>query len=175
MTTPIERPPGGLQSQGAEARSGGPRAGSRRRSVARLTAVQALYQLELNREADPEAVVREFARHRLGHDIDGDRYGEADPALFADIVRGVAADLDRLDATISEVLTEEWPLPRFDAVLRAILRAGAYELVHRRDVPPRVSINEYTTIAHAFFSGKEPGLANGVLDKLGRTLRAAEM
>jgi N utilization substance protein B len=137
--------------------------------------VQALYQLELNCEADPEGVVREFARHRLGHEIDGDRYGEADPALFSDIVRGVKADLDRLDATITEVLTEEWPFARFDAVLRAILRAAAYELVHRRDVPPRVSINEYTTIAHAFFSGKEPGLANGVLDKLGRTLRASEM
>ena len=175
MATPIERPPGGLQPQGREAGPGGPRAGGRRRSVARLAAVQALYQLELNREADPEAVVREFSRHRLGHDVDGDRYGEADPALFSDIVRGVAADLDRLDTTISEVLTEEWPFPRFDAVLRAILRAGAYELMHRRDVPPRVSINEYTTIAHAFFSGKEPGLANGVLDKLGRTWRAAEM
>jgi len=174
MTTPIERPPGGLQPEGHDAGAGAPRAG-RRRSVARLVAVQALYQLELNRETDPEVVVREFARHRLDHEIDGDRYGEADPALFSDIVRGVAADLDRLDATISGVLTEEWPLPRFDAVLRAILRAGAYELVHRRDVPPRVSINEYTTIAHAFFSGKEPGLANGVLDKLGRTLRAAEM
>jgi transcription antitermination protein NusB len=175
MTTPIERPPGGLRPEGPEAAAAGPRAGGRRRSVARLAAVQALYQLELNREIDPESVVREFARHRLGHDIDGDRYGEADPALFSDIVRGVAADLDRLDRTISEVLTEEWPLPRFDAVLRAILRAGAYELVHRRDVPPRVSINEYTTIAHAFFSGKEPGLANGVLDKLGRTLRPSEM
>jgi transcription antitermination protein NusB len=156
MTIPIERPPGGLQPERLEAGSGGPRAGGRRRSVARLAAVQALYQLELNREVDPEVVVREFGRHRLGHEIDGDRYGEADPAL-------------------SEALTEEWPLPLFDAVLRAILRAGAYELVHRRDVPPRVSINEYTTIAHAFFSGKEPGLANGVLDKLGRTLRAAEM
>jgi transcription antitermination protein NusB len=175
MTTPIERPPGGLPPEAPEAGAGGPRAGGRRRSVARLAAVQALYQLELNRETDPEAVLREFARHRLGREIDGDRYGEADPALFSDIVRGVTADVDRLDATVSEVLTEEWPLPRFDAVLRAILRAGAYELVHRRDVPPRVSINEYTTIAHAFFSGKEPGLANGVLDKLGRTLRAAEM
>ncbi len=175
MTTPIERQPDSLQPERAEARAGGPRAGGRRRSVARLAAVQALYQLELNREADPEAVVREFARHRLGHEIDGDRYGEADPALFSDIVRGVQADLDQLDAMISEVLTEEWPLPRFDAVLRAILRAGAYELVHRRDVPPRVSINEYTTIAYAFFSGKEPGLANGVLDKMGRILRAAEM
>src|SRR6201986_4107822 len=175
MTIPIERPPGGLQPERLEAGSGGPRAGGRRRSVARLAAVQALYQLEMNREVDPEVVVREFARHRLGQEIDGDRYGEADPALFSDIVRGVTADLDRLDATISEGLTEEWPLPRFDAVLRAGLGAGAYELVHRHDVPPRVSINEYTTIAHAFFSGKEPGLANGVLDKLGRTLRASEM
>ena len=175
MTTPKARPPGGHRPEGPEAGAGGARAGGRRRSVARLAAVQALYQLELNREIDPEAVVREFARHRLGRDIDGDGYGEADPALFSDIVRGVAADLDRLDATITEVLTEEWPLRRFDAVLRAILRAGAYELVHRRDVPPRVSINEYTTIAHAFFSGKEPGLANGVLDKLGRMLRASEM
>ena len=137
--------------------------------------MQALYQIELNRGIDPESVVREFARHRLGHEIDGDRYGEADPALFSDIVRGVTTDLDHLDATITEVLTDEWPLPRLDAVLRAILRAGAYELVHRRDVPPRVSIDEYTTIAHAFFSGKEPGLANGVLDKLGRALRSSEM
>jgi transcription antitermination protein NusB len=175
MNTPKEPPPGSLRLEGSEAEAGGPRAGGRRRSVARLAAVQALYQLELNREVDPEVVVREFARHRLGQEIDGDRYGEADPALFSDIVRGVKADLDRLDATISEVLTEEWPLPRFDAVLRAILRAGTYELMHRRDVPPRVSINEYTTIAHAFFSGKEPGLTNGVLDKLGRTLRSSEM
>jgi transcription antitermination protein NusB len=175
MSTPKEPPPGSLRLDGSEAEAVGPRAGGRRRSVARLAAVQALYQLELNREVDPEVVVREFARHRLGQEIDGDRYGEADPALFSDIVRGVKADMDRLDATISEVLTEEWPLPRFDAVLRAILRAGAYELVHRRDVPPRVSINEYTTIAHAFFSGKEPGLANGVLDKLGRRLRSSEM
>src|ERR1700749_2200416 len=175
MTIPIERPPGGLQPERLEAGSGGPRAGGRRRSVARLAAGQALYQLELNREVDPVVVVREFGRHRLGHEIDGDRYGEADPALFSDIVRGAAADQDRLDATISEALTEEWPLPRFDAVLRAILRAGAYELVHRRDVPPPVSLSEYTGVAHAFFSGKEPGLANGVLDKLGRISRAAEM
>ena len=175
MTTPKARPPGGHRPEGPEAGAGGARAGGRRRSVARLAAVQALYQLELNREIDPEAVVREFARHRLGRDIDGDGYGEADPALFSDIVRGVAADLDRLDATITEVITEEWPLPRFDAVLRAILRAGAYELVHRSDVPPRVSINEYTTIAHAFFAGKEPGLANGVLNHLAHALREDDL
>jgi N utilization substance protein B len=175
MDTPTPPLRGNPQRQQHEAGGAGPRRGGRRRSVARLAAVQALYQLELNRGADPEMVVREFTLHRLGHEIEGDRYGEADPALFSDIVRGAAADLDRLDAAISGVLTEEWPLPRLDAVLRAILRGGAYELLHRQDVPPRVSIDEYTTIAHAFFSGKEPGLANGVLDKLGRGLRAAEM
>jgi len=95
--------------------------------------------------------------------------------LFADIVRGVAADQERLDAAISAVLTPDWPLPRLDSVLRAILRAGAYELMHRQDVPPRVAISEYTAVAHAFFAGKEPGLANGVLDALARTLRAAEL
>ena len=175
MSSPIDWPPVSRRAGAGESESGNPRGGRRRRSVARLAAVQALYQLELNRGIDPEVVVREFARHRFGREIDGDQYGEADPALFADIVRGVTADLQSLDATISTALTEEWPLPRLDAVLRAILRAGTYELVHRHDVPPRVSISEYTTVAHAFFSGKEPGLANGVLDKLGRTLRAAEM
>ncbi len=151
------------------------RSGSRRRSIARLAAVQALYQLEANPEAEPEMVVREFARHRFGQEIDGDRLGEADPVLFADIVRGVAGDRERLDADISAVLVEDWPLARLDAVLRAILRAGAYELARRPDVPPRVAISEYTAIAYAFFTGKEPGLANGVLDRLGRTLRATEM
>jgi N utilization substance protein B len=169
MSTSIAPPPAN------ERLDDGQRSGSRRRSVARLTAVQALYQLELNLGVDPETVVREFARHRLGQEIDGDQYGEADPALFSDIVRGVAAGQEQLDAMISSVLTEEWPLSRLDSVLRAILRAGVYELAHRRDVPPRVSISEYTAVAHAFFVGKEPGLANGVLDRLGRTLRAAEM
>src|ERR1700719_4657880 len=96
MTTPIKQPLGGLQPERPAAGAAAPRAVGRRRSVARLPAVQALYHLELNREIDPESVVGEFARHRLGHDIDGDRYGEADPALFSDIVRGVAADLDPL-------------------------------------------------------------------------------
>jgi N utilization substance protein B len=151
------------------------RGGNRRRSVARLAAVQALYQLEANPEAEPEAVVREFARHRLDHEIDGDRLGEADPAWFADIVRGAFADQERLDAEISAALTPDWPLARLDAVLRAILRAGTYELAYRPDVPPRVSISEYTAVAYAFFTGKEPGLANGVLDRIARLLRADEL
>ena len=175
MNAPIESPPAGERPDTGEGERPIPRAGGRRRRVARLAAVQALYQLELNREIDPEAVVHEFSRHRFGREIDGDQYGEADLALFSDLVRGIAADQERLDDTISAALTEEWPLARLDSVLRAILRAGAYELVHRHDVPPRVSISEYTTVAHAFFSGKEPGLANGVLDKVGRSLRGAEM
>jgi N utilization substance protein B len=175
MSNSVELPPAGERLEADEARHGNPRGGGRRRSVARLAAVQALYQLELDRAADPEAVVREFVRHRFGQEIDGDQYGDADTALFSDIVRGTAADLERLDTTISSALTEDWPLPRLDSVLRAILRAGAYELAHRPDIPPRVSISEYTAVAYAFFAGKEPGLANGVLDRLGRTLRAAEM
>ena len=103
------------------------RGGSRRRSVARLTAVQALYQLEANPEAEPEAVIREFIRHRFGREIDGDQLGEADPVLFADIVLRTAADRERLDTEISAALTPDWPLARLDSVLRAILRAGAFE------------------------------------------------
>ncbi len=159
-------------------REGRQRVGGRRRTVARLAAVQALYQLELNPALDPEAVVREFARYRFDQEIDeidGDQLAEADPEFFAEIVRGVAAGQPRLDADIAAALVEDWPLARLDAVLRAILRAGAWELAQRPDVPPRVSISEYIAIAHAFFTGKEPGLANGVLDRLGRDLRMAEM
>ncbi len=148
---------------------------ARRRRVARLAAVQALYQLELNPGLGPESVIREFARHRLGRDIDGDNYGEADEELFADIVRGVAADRDRLDEAISASLSDEWPLSRLETLLRLILEAGAFEVVHRPDIPPRVTLSEYVGIAHAFFAGKEPGLANGVLNHLARTLRAAEL
>jgi N utilization substance protein B len=164
-----------MPSLPGETRAGRRHGAPRRRSLARLAAVQALYQLEINRDLKPEAVVAEFAHHRLGREIDGDLYGEADVGLFTEIVRGAAADRERLDHEISAVLTEGWPLPRLEAVLRAILRAGAYELAHREDIPPRVAISEYTGIAHAFFTGKEPGLANGVLDRLGRVLRPVEM
>ena len=151
------------------------RVGGRRRTVARLAAVQALYQLELIPALDAEAVVREFARYRLGQDLEGDQLAEADPAFFANIVRGVAADQERLDSEISSALVEDWPLARLDSVLRAILRAGTWELVRRADVPPRVSVSEYTSIAHAFFTGKEPAMANGVLDRLARNLRPEDM
>jgi len=151
------------------------RRGRRKRSIARLAAVQALYQIELNPGQGADAVVREFARHRLGREIDGDSYGEADAALFAEIVRGVAADRERLDQYLAAALSDEWPLARLETILRLILEAGAYEIASRPDIPPRVTLSEYVAIAYAFFAGKEPSLANGVLDRLARTLRGAEL
>jgi N utilization substance protein B len=156
-------------------RAARPGGAARRRSIARLAAVQALYQLELNPGRGPDAVIGEFLHHRLGREIDGDHYGEADETLFADIVRGVAEHRERLDETLSAALSEEWPLSRLERLLRLILEAGAYELVHRPDIPPRVAISEYVAIAYAFFSGREPALANGVFDRLARTLRGAEL
>ena len=162
---------------GADAAEGAPRpsGGARRRSIARLGAVQALYQLELNPGLGADGVIREFIRHRLGREIDGEVYGEADQSLFADVVRGVTSDRERLDETVSAALSEEWPLARLETLLRLILEAGAYELVHRLDIPPRVTLSEYVAIAHAFFAGKEPGLANGVLNRLARALRGADL
>ena len=149
--------------------------GGRRRSVARLGAIQALYQLALNPGLGPETVIGEFRNHRLGREIDGEVYGEADEKLFSDLVRGVVRHRERLDETLSAALSEEWPLPRLETILRLILEAGAYELAHRADIPPRVTLNEYVTIAHAFFDGKEPVLANGVLNRLARALRPDEL
>jgi N utilization substance protein B len=146
----------------------------RKRTVARLAAVQALYQIDLS-DAKPDAVIAEFVKHRLGREVDGQNYGEADAALFADIVRGTAARREDLDRAISDILTPDWPLARLETVLRAILRAGAYELLARPDVPARVAISEYLDVAHAFYAGKEPGLVNGVLDRLAHRLRPGDL
>jgi N utilization substance protein B len=151
----------------------------RKRSVARLLAVQALYQIELNRSAPGvpgiDAVVGEFVKHRLGQEIEGENYGEADRSLFIDIVKGASSRQEDLDPMLSSALTDEWPLPRLETTLRAILRAGAYELLARSDIPPRVIISEYLDVAHAFFAGKEPGMVNGVLDRLARVLREGDL
>jgi N utilization substance protein B len=160
----------------ADTTEGAPRSGAgRRRSIARLASVQALYQLEMNPGRGPDAVIGEFLHHRLGREVDGDNYGEADEKLFADIVRGVTEHRERIDETLSAALSEEWPLQRLETLLRLILEAGAYELVHRPDIPPRVAISEYVAIAYAVFSGREPALANGVIDRLARTLRTTEL
>ena len=145
-----------------------------RRGLARLAAVQALYQIELT-SADPGAVVGEVLAHRLGREIDGDQYAEADRGFFADLVKGCAERRVDVDAIVAASLPPDWPLARLESVLRAILRAGCFELLARSDVPARVVINEYVEIAHAFFSGKEPGMVNGVLDHVARRLREAEL
>lgn len=148
--------------------------GAGKRGLARLAAVQALYQIELT-SANAGAVVSEFLAHRLGREIDGDQYAEADRGFFADLVKGCTERREDVDAIVASSLPPDWPLARLESVLRAILRAGTYELLARADVPPRVAINEYVEIAHAFFSGKEPGMVNGVLDRIARTLREAEL
>jgi transcription antitermination protein NusB len=149
-----------------------PRTGNKR-SAARLGAVQAVYQIEMTGVA-PAVVVVEYVKYRLGQEIDGDTFLAADATLFEELVQGTTERQADLDGTISGALAAEWPLDRLEAVLRAILRVATFELAHRIDVPVKVVIAEYVDIAHAFFAGKEPGLINGVLDKLGRQLRPTE-
>jgi transcription antitermination protein NusB len=139
---------------------------SRKRTAARLAAVQALYQMELS-DGDPAEVVAEFLAHRLD-DRSEEGVGPADRDFFAAIAKGAAENREALDRGIAAVLASDWPLARLETVLRAILRLGAYELAHRPDVPTEIVINEYLDVAHAFFDGKEPGLVNGVLDALAR-------
>jgi N utilization substance protein B len=150
----------------AKEKSGGSARSARR--AARLAAVQALYQLEMNdTDSSPKQVIAEFESMRLDD--------KADRELFADIVSGTMARIAELDAEIGRLLVEGWTVERLEAVLRAILRAGAYELVARLDVPPRVAINEYVEIAFSFFGGREPSLVNGVLDRLAKERREDEL
>jgi len=156
---------------GSTGKDGGPAcAAGSRRGAARVAAVQALYQIDIT-GAPVATVLREFSDFRL----EGGAGDAVDRALFADVVRGAIDAGADLDAMIAPVLVEGWAMERLDRVLRAILRAGAYELSARRDVPPRVAINEYVNVAHAFFDGRESRIVNGVLDRLAHTLRAEEM
>ena len=141
------------------------------RSVARLAAVQALYQMEVS-NAGAEHVIREFTDHRFDRDIEGETLASADEGFFADLVRGVVAEQAKVDAAIVKRLAEGWRLERLDATVRAILRAGAYELAHRPDVPTEVAIDEYVEVAKSFFEGTEPGFVNGALDAVARDVRA---
>lgn len=143
----------------------------RRRTASRLAAVQALYQIDLT-GVSPATAVIEFTRHNIAGTADDESFGEADEQLFAELVEGTSARREDIDRGISSVLTADWPLERLEIILRAILRAGVYELLARPDVPAKVIISEYLDIAHAFFSGKEPGLVNGVLDRLARSIRS---
>jgi len=144
-----------------------------KRGAARLGAVQALYQMDVG-GAGLNDVISEFTTFRLGKELDGEQYREADEQWFKDIVKGVVGDQKFLDPFIHTALAEDWPLKRIDSLLRAILRCGSYELLRRKDVPARVIISEYIDVAKAFFEDDEPGLVNGVLDRLAHDLRKAE-
>jgi N utilization substance protein B len=143
---------------------------SRSRSAARLAAVQALYQQEM--EGTPVAqLLKEFHDHRLGAMIEDAQYVDAEREFFDDIVVGVGSRCAEIDAAICARLADGWSLARLDRPMRAILRAGAYELSHRPDVPTEVTIDEYVEVAKSFFEGTEPGFVNGALDGVARDVR----
>lgn len=144
------------------------------RSAARLAAVQALYQMDMT-GIDLNDVVAEFEAHRLGQVLEGEQYHAAEADFFRDIVEGVVREQRRLDPMIDQQLAEGWRLARVDSILRAILRAAAFELTDRDDVPARVVITEYVDIAHAFFGEDEPKVVNGVLDHLAHRARPEEL
>ena len=155
----------------------------RTRTASRVAAVQALFQSEQAQD-NPEAVIDQFVRHRLG-ELPGEqrpnggafeegRVPAAEVPLFARIVRAAAARQDTIDRMLAEALPSDWPLARIDPVLRALMRAGGAELAMSNGPPAKVVINEYLDVAHGFFTGEEPRLANGVLDRLARLLRPDE-
>jgi N utilization substance protein B len=144
-----------------------------RRGAARLAAVQALYQMDIA-GAGINDIFAEFESHWLGNEVEGDTYLPAEAAFFRDVVSGVVRDQKKLDPLIDEALSTGWPLKRIEAILRAVLRAGAYELEHRKDVPGRVVISEYVDVANAFVDREETGMVNAVLDQIGRQFRGDE-
>lgn len=141
------------------------------RSAARLAAVQALYQIELT-GADWRHVVREFDQHRLGAEIEGIQYREADPTHFQSTVEAVIERQTVIDQLTDRALVERWPLGKLDPILRALFRAAGAEIAARPDIPPKVVIGEYVDVAHAFFpDGREPKFVNAVLDHMAREQR----
>lgn len=140
------------------------------RSAARLAAVQALYQMDIA-SSPLQNVLTEFERHWIGREIEGERYEEAEEKHFRDVVEGVVREQLTLDPLIDKTLNDGWPLKRVESVLRATLRAGAYELNHRHDIPVRAIVSEYVDVAAAFLDKDDVGMVNAVLDKLARVAR----
>ncbi|MBU4499455.1 MAG: transcription antitermination factor NusB [Gammaproteobacteria bacterium] len=144
-----------------------------KRGAARLAAVQALYQMDIG-GAGINDIFAEFESHWLGNEVEGDQYLPAEEAFFRDVVAGVLRDQNKLDPLIDDALSKGWPLARIEAILRAVMRAGSYELEHRMDIPARVIISEYVDVAHAFVEGDETGMVNAVLDQIARQFRPDE-
>ena len=145
---------------------------SKLRRAARLSAVQALYQMDVGGTLST-SVVNEFIEHRFGHEGEADSIA-VDEAFFSDLVEGVVKYQEGIDKSISDNLSAKWTLKRLDLTLRAIMRSAGYEILRRPDVPALVIIDQYVSIAADFFEGKEPGFVNGALDKMAKSVRAAE-
>jgi transcription antitermination protein NusB len=143
---------------------------SRARAAARLAAVQALYQQEMEGTATAR-LLDEFHQHRLGAEIEDVTYNDAEVAFFDDVVRGVLARRDEIDALIQTKLAAGWNLARLDRPLRQVLRAGAYELLARADVPAGAVVSEYVDVADAFYDKRETGFVNGILDAIAKAVR----
>lgn len=139
------------------------------RGAARLAAVQALYQMEIGHQS-LEDTLSQFSAFHLGREIEGEQYLPADADFFRQIVGGVIKNQLAIDPAIDAALTDDWPVTRIDATLRAILRAAAFELLKRQDIPPGVVITEYVDVAKAFYEDDAPALVNGVLDAIGKTI-----
>ena len=144
---------------------------SRSRSAARLAAVQALYQQEMERTPLPR-LLHEFHAHRLGATIEDVEYADAEVDFFDDLVAGVDARREQIDALISANLATGWAIERLDKPMRQILRSGTYELLARIDVPTKSVISEYLDVAHAFYDKREAGFVNGLLDAVAKAVRS---
>ncbi|RKQ71426.1 NusB antitermination factor [Litorimonas taeanensis] len=142
------------------------------RRAARIAIVQALYQMDVA-NAPFKTVVREFRNHRFGYNDESDVV-QVDENFFEEVIEGVVGSQNAIDTKISTLLPEKWPLRRLDLTLRSLLRASAFEIMRRPDVPALVIINEYVSIAADFFDGKEPGMVNSILDKIAKEVRASE-
>ncbi|HEX4738096.1 MAG TPA: transcription antitermination factor NusB [Allosphingosinicella sp.] len=143
---------------------------SKSRSAARLAAVQALYQHEMEKTPIP-VLLHEFHHHRLGATIEGVEYADAEVDFFDDLVSGAEARSAEIDGHIAAKLMPDWPLHRLDRPMRQILRAGTYELVARIDVPTASVISEYVDVAKAFYGQREAGFVNGILDAVAKEVR----
>ena len=144
------------------------------RSGARLAVVQALYEMDISGKGVLDALA-EFEAFWIGQEVDGIVHPEAETAFFRDLLRGTVEEQRAIDPKLDQALAQGWPLRRIEIVLRAILRAGAYELMFRRDVPVAAAISSYVDVAHSFYTADEPGLVNAVLDRLAREVRPGEV
>jgi N utilization substance protein B len=145
-----------------------------KRSAARLAAVQALYEMEISGKGVTEAMA-EFEAHWMGREVEGLTFQPAEAEFFRAILQGVVQNQVAIDQKVDAALAKGWPLRRIETVLRAVLRAGAYELMHRPDVPAKVAISEYVDLTRDFYEGEEAGMVNAVLDSIGRDVRASEL